>query len=438
MDMGAVDAAISRAQDEDQAASLIVCRTTIGFGSPNKAGSSSSHGSPLGVEEVALTKQALGIPEEQFWVSDDALEHCRRAVERGREHEQEWRDALERYAGSHPEEAKELDDLANGRYPTDWRDDLPVFPDAIATRGASGMVLNAIAARVPTLVSGCADLAGSVKTSIDGGGNMGPSNPTGRNVCYGVREHAMAAIVNGMTLHGGVRAIGGTFLIFSDYCRPSLRLAALMRCPSVFLFSHDSIGLGEDGPTHQPVEHAMSLRAIPNFNVMRPADGNETAVCWRIALESTETPSAILLTRQSVPSVSPPPARGHPAEKGAYVLGDTPSAPEAVIVATGSEVGVALQAKAALESEGVQARVVSMPSWLLFESQDEQYRESVFPAGVPTVSVEAGTTLGWDRYADACVGIDRFGASAPGERVFEELGVTAESVVAKVRTLLAD
>ncbi len=438
MDMGAVDAAISRAQDEDQAASLIVCRTTIGFGSPNKAGSSSSHGSPLGVEEVALTKQALGIPEEQFWVSDDALEHCRRAVERGREHEQEWRDALERYAGSHPEEAKELDDLANGRYPTDWRDDLPVFPDAIATRGASGKVLNAIAARVPTLVSGCADLAGSVKTSIDGGGNMGPSNPTGRNVCYGVREHAMAAIVNGMTLHGGVRAIGGTFLIFSDYCRPSLRLAALMRCPSVFLFSHDSIGLGEDGPTHQPVEHAMSLRAIPNFNVMRPADGNETAVCWRIALESTETPSAILLTRQSVPSVSPPPARGHPAEKGAYVLGDTPSAPEAVIVATGSEVGVALQAKAALESEGVQARVVSMPSWLLFESQDEQYRESVFPAGVPTVSVEAGTTLGWDRYADACVGIDRFGASAPGERVYEELDVTAESVVAKVKALLAE
>jgi len=438
MDMGAVDAAISRAQDEDQAASLIVCRTTIGFGSPNKAGSSSSHGSPLGVEEVALTKQALGIPEEQFWVSDDALEHCRRAVERGREHEQEWRDALERYAGSHPEEAKELDDLANGRYPTDWRDDLPVFPDAIATRGASGKVLNAIAARVPTLVSGCADLAGSVKTSIDGGGNMGPSNPTGRNVCYGVREHAMAAIVNGMTLHGGVRAIGGTFLIFSDYCRPSLRLAALMRCPSVFLFSHDSIGLGEDGPTHQPVEHAMSLRAIPNFNVMRPADGNETAVCWRIALESTETPSAILLTRQSVPSVSPPPARGHPAEKGAYVLGDTPSAPEAVIVATGSEVGVALQAKAALESEGVQARVVSMPSWLLFESQDEQYRESVFPAGVPTVSLEAGTTLGWDRYADACVGIDRFGASAPGERVYEELDVTAESVVAKVKALLAE
>ncbi|MCH8977834.1 MAG: transketolase [Armatimonadetes bacterium] len=437
MDMSAVDAAIGRAKDASEAPSLIICRTTIGFGSPNKAGSASSHGSPLGSDEVVLTKKALGIPDEQFWVPDGALEHCRKAVERGREREQEWRDALESYATSFPTEAHELDGLASGRFPDGWKDDLPAFPDAIATRSASGQVLNSIAARMPTLVSGCADLAGSVKTSIKDGGDMEPSNPGGRNVNYGVREHAMVSIVNGMTLHGGVRAFSGTFLIFSDYCRPSLRLAALMKCPSIFLFSHDSIGLGEDGPTHQPVEQAMSMRAIPNFNVMRPADGNETAVCWRIALESTKTPSAILLTRQSVPSVSPPPNVGHPAERGAYVLAEAKPAPQAVIVATGSEVWVALQAKEALDSEGVQARVVSMPSWFLFESQDEKYRESVLPSGVPTVSVEAGTTLGWDRYADASVGVDRFGASAPGERVLAEYGFTAENVAARVKALVA-
>jgi transketolase len=255
-------------------------------------------------------------------------------------------------------------------------------------------------------------------------------------VNYGVREHAMAAAVNGMTLHGGVRAIGGTFLIFSDYCRPSLRLSALMRCPSLMLFSHDSIGLGEDGPTHQPVEHAMSLRLIPNYNLMRPADGNETAVCWRIALESHETPSAILLTRQDVPAVSPPPALGHPAEKGAYVLREASGTPQAVLVATGSEVGLAIEAQAALEAQGTPTRVVSMPSWFLFERQPEAYHKQVLPPNVATVSIEAGATLGWERYAQAHVGLDHFGASAPAERLFSEFGFTVENVVSKVRSLL--
>ena len=435
LDMAAVDTAISNAKVDDRP-SMIVCHTTIGYGSPNKAGSEASHGAALGVEEVRLTKEALDIPQEDFWVSQEALDYCRRSVDEGRQVQDDWSARLDAYAEAYPDLGSELKALAKGEFPTAWIGALPSFDAPIATRNASNKVLNAIAPHFPTLVSGCADLAGSVKTTIKDGGHMLPQSPSGRNVNYGVREHAMAAAVNGMVLHGGVRAFGGTFLIFSDYCRPSLRLSALMQCPSIELFSHDSIGLGEDGPTHQPIEQTMSLRMIPNTNVMRPADGNETSVCWRVALESTETPSAILLTRQDVPSVTPQVSESHPAFKGAYVLREASGTPRIILVATGSEVSLALEAQESLEREGVPTRVVSMPSWFLFEQQAADYRKSVLDPSLPTVSIEAGTTLGWERYAQAHVGIDHFGASAPAERLFEEFGFTVANVVAKAKSLL--
>lgn len=434
MDMAEVDAALASAK-ADERPSLIVCRTVIGYGSPNKAGSEASHGAALGVDEVRLTKEALGIPLEDFWVSDEALAYCRKAVEKGRSQESAWSARLAAYETEHPDLGRELRLLAAGGQPTEWVGALPSFDKPVATRNASNVVLNAIAPHYPTLISGCADLAGSVKTVIKAGEDLQPETPTGRNVSYGVREHAMAAAVNGMTLHGGTRAIGGTFLIFSDYCRPSLRLSALMECPSIMLFSHDSIGLGEDGPTHQPIEQVMSLRLIPNYNLMRPADGNETAVCWKIALESRKTPCALLLTRQDVPPVSPAPGSDHPAHRGAYVLRGADGA-QAVIVATGSEVGLACDAQAALAVDGIAVNVVSMPSWFLFDQQDAAYRESVFPKGTPVVSVEAAATLGWQKYAQAHVGIDHFGASAPAERLFEEFGFTVANVVAQVKSLL--
>lgn len=436
MDTEQVAKALAEAQAVTDRPSLIVAKTTIGFGSPNKAGSASSHGSPLGKDEVALTKRSLGLPEADFYVPQEAVAYCRTSAERGEQRRREWLESLNAWRTEDPNSYEEFQAAVSGTMPSGWDACLPNFDKPIATRNASHSVLNAIAKAAPTLVSGCADLAGSVKTTIKEGGDMQASSPLGRNVNYGVREHGMAAIVNGMTLHGGVRAIGGTFLIFSDYCRPSLRLAGLMRCPSIFLFSHDSIGLGEDGPTHQPVEQAMSLRMIPNFNVMRPADGNETAVCWKIAMESKETPCALLLTRQDVPAVAPSPSANHPAQKGAYVLAESASELKIVIAATGSEVGLAIEAQKALAENGVGARVVSMPSWFLFELQKAEYRKSVFPNGVPVLSIEAGTTLGWGRYADASIGLDRFGASAPAERLFEEFGFTVENAVKKALALL--
>jgi transketolase len=436
LDMGAVDTALANAK-LSELPSLIVCHTTIGYGSPNKAGSETSHGAALGVEEVRLTKEALGIPQEDFWVPKEALDYCRKSVAEGRQVQADWLARLGAFVEAYPDLGAELRALARGEFSESWKGALPAFDAPIATRNASNKVLNAIAPHLPTLISGCADLAGSVKTTIKEGGDMLAQSPTGRNVNYGVREHAMAAAVNGMVLHGGVRAFGGTFLIFSDYCRPSLRLAALMRCPSLMLFSHDSIGLGEDGPTHQPIEQAMSLRLVPNFNLMRPADGNETSVCWRVAVESRETPCAILLTRQDVPSVAPPPSEDHPALKGAYILREASGPPHVLLVATGSEVALALEARTVLEGDGVPTRVVSMPSWFLFEAQPESYRESVLPKSLATVSVEAGATLGWERYAQAHVGLDHFGASAPAERLFEEFGFTVENVVSKAKSLIA-
>lgn len=433
-ELDAIDKAIANAKDESSKPSLIICRTVIGYGSPNKSGKSSSHGSPLGEEEVKLAKENLGLPvDEKFFVPTEVRDYYRKAVEAGKELESAWQDRVDRLGSESPDKARIFSQLVSGEVSDDWYRNLDDFTNDQATREQSETIINAIAASTPWIVGGSADLASSVKTEIKGSPLNQASQPDGRNIAFGVREHAMMAAVNGLNL-SNVRAFGGTFLIFSDYCRPSIRLAALMRTGSIFLFSHDSIGLGEDGPTHQPIEHVMSLRAIPNLNVMRPADGNETAVCWNEALKSTTTPSAIMLTRHKVPCITPK-LENHPASKGAYVLVDSAS-PKLCIAATGSEVSVAVEAAKQLEAEGISTRVVSMPSWFIFERQSASYKEEVFPKGVPVLSVEAGTTLGWERYADASVGIDRFGASAPGPELFEKFGFTPENVVLKAKSLI--
>jgi transketolase len=433
MDPDAVDEAISEAKEVTDAPSLIRCRTTIGFGSPNRAGTAKSHGEALGEEEVKLSKQKLGIPlEPLFHIDPSALAEFRTAVERGEELESEWRSRL-----PEGEKGASIERLLSGDLGEDWRNVLEAIPEKLATRAASGKVIQALSKAIPTLLGGSADLAGSVNTTQKDGGQFTWENPKGRNISFGVREHAMMAAVNGITLHGGCRAFAGTFLVFSDYCKPSLRLAALMETPSIFIFTHDSIGLGEDGPTHQPVEHLAGLRAIPNFNVMRPADANETVACWKVAMESRSTPTALILTRQTLPAITPQFDGNHPAEKGAYVLRESTGEAKCILVATGSEVQVAVAAADLLQAEGVPTRVVSMPSWLCFERQDEQYRESVLPANVPTVSVEAASTLGWCRYAQGHVGIDRFGASAPGPVAMEKFGFTPDNVAQIARDLLS-
>ena len=437
MDVDAVDQCLKSAKEDGERPSLIMCRTTIGFGSPHKAGKSSSHGAALGSEEVRLSKEALGIPDEEFWVDQDSLDFYRSAIEKGGRAEAQWAELLDSYAAKYPSKARELDLLRSREQGLDWLSALPTFSESGATRDQSNSVINAVAKVLPGLVSGCADLAESVKTLIKDGGEFQRDTPLGRNVSFGVREHAMAAAVNGMTLHGGVRPFGGTFLIFSDYCKPSLRLAALMECPSIFVFSHDSIGLGEDGPTHQPVEQLMALRAVPNFNLMRPADGNETTACWKMALESKSTPSAIVLSRQKLPILTPALATKHPAERGAYVLREASGgSPQAILVATGSEVALAVESGEELEKSGIPTRVVSMPSWFMFDKQPQAYRTSILPKGVATVSLEAGTTLGWAKYAGDHVGLDHFGASAPADILFREFGFTVENVVSKVRSLI--
>jgi transketolase len=430
----AVDEAISKAK-QDPRPSMIVCKTTIGFGSPNKAGSNKSHGAALGPEEVKLTKEALGLdPDADFQIPQEALAYWRRSILLGEQFEAEWQSRLNAYRSTFPEKGLAFGRVVRGELPEGWQNHVPSLGEKMATRAASGKVLNALAPYLATLVGGSADLAESNNTMLHEYEHFQADAPTGRNLWFGVREHAMATAVNGINLHGGMRAYGGTFLIFSDYCRPAIRLAALMECPSIFVMTHDSIGLGEDGPTHQPIEHLMSLRAIPNLNVMRPCDGNETAACWILALERTDGPSLLALTRQGLPPVSSEDVRKHPARRGAYVLAEASSgAPQRILVATGSEVALTLSAREILEAAGMPTRVVSMPSWFLFERQDPAYRDSVFPSGILTVSVEAGATLGWARYAQRQVGLDHFGASAPGDVLFREFGFTAESVAEVAR-----
>ena len=438
MNVETVNRALQAAKAEKTKPSLIVARTIIGYGSPNKADSSKSHGSALGEDEVKLSKQSLGIPlEPKFYISDEALAEFRKAIPRGEEFEKSWDEAFAKYEKAYPEEAKCLRDMIAGNYGQEWLENLPVINEKIASRASSGKVINAICEYIPTLIGGSADLAESNNTHIEGSALFQPDTPAGRNLCFGIREHAMCAAVNGITLHGATRAYGASFLIFTDYCRPSLRLAALMAIPSIFLFTHDSIGLGEDGPTHQPIEQLAGLRAIPNFNLMRPADGNETAACWKIAIESKHTPCLLALTRQGLPTITPSDVQNHPAEKGGYVLSDAAGGkPALILVATGSEVSLAMAAKDLLERDGVATRVVSLPSWLLFEEQSKEYRSSVLPKGVPSVSVEAASPLGWERYSQAHVAMTTFGASGKGDEVMMHFGFTAENVVKVSKELL--
>ena len=445
-DIPLLDAALRRARQEEERPSLVALRTTIGWGSPNKAGSADAHGAPLGTEEVEATKEALGYPSrEAFWVAEEARGEWEIARTRGHAAEADWRRALEHYRAAFPELARELTNNLSGTLPDGWRDAIAGFeplgkPEA--TRNSSGRLLQRLAGAIPNLVGGSADLAPSNKTMIAGSPSILPGAPGGRNLHFGVREHAMGAVLNGMALHGGLEVYGGTFLVFADYMRPAIRLAALMGLPVRYVFTHDSIGLGEDGPTHQPVEHLMALRAIPNLLDLRPADALETAAAWRLALGRADGPSFISLTRQATPNLdrsgTPAPAE---VSRGGYVFREPSSGhPDVILIASGSELALALGARQQLETEGIRTRVVSLPSWYLFGQQEKAYRDAVLAPEVEArVSVEAGATLGWARWVGPngrSVGIDHFGASAPWTRLYEAFGLTVEGVATAARAAL--
>ena len=445
-DLDAIDAALAAARAETDRPSLIVLSTTIAEGSPNMAGTAATHGAPLGAAEIEATKRNIGYPSlEPFHVEPAALEHWRRRTAGGAAEQESWTRRFEAYRTDFPGLAADFEAAAAGELPSGWDEALPdlATAPATATRNHSGRTLQGAAGAVPTMLGGSADLGGSNKTDIVGGGDLHADNPGGRIVHFGVREHAMGAVMNGMALHGGVHPFGGTFLIFSDYMRPAIRLAALMGVPVTYVFTHDSIGLGEDGPTHQPVEQLAALRAIPGLLDLRPADGPETVEAWRAALAYRTGPSFLSLTRQTVPLIDRGP--GQPSadglHKGAYVLRE-PSTDhlDVVIIASGSEVGLALAARDELAADGIGTRVVSMPSWHLFAARSAGYRKLVLPDDVVTVSVEAGSTMGWERWVGRrgiSIGIDRFGASAPFQEIYRQYGVTTGAVRDAVRARLA-
>jgi transketolase len=444
-DVEAIDAAIREAKADTERPTLIRLHTVIGYGSPNKEGTASSHGSPLGDDEIALTRERLGwTASESFHIPGDVSTHMAEIAERGKAEREAWDDLMTRYAEAYPEESAALASWMAGDLPADLTSIMPSFEEGskVATRGANGSVLAALDAHMPNLVGGSADLSGSNKTEIKGRRGFQRDTPDGSYFFFGVREHAMASICNGMQLHGGLRTYCGTFLVFSDYMRPAIRLSALMEQPVIYVLTHDSIGLGEDGPTHQPIEHFMALRAIPNCTFIRPADGPETAGAWVAALENTTGPTLLALSRQGLPTLNPDNDRTVAnVSRGAYIVRDTDGQPDAIIMATGSEVAVALEAADTLNGEEVQARVVSMPSWELFAKQDAAYQEAILPSAVTArVSVEAGITMGWERWIGAggsSVGVDHFGASAPAGELFKRFGFTAENVAAHVQKVLA-
>jgi transketolase len=432
-DLEELQAAIDAGIAEEERPTLIRVRSIIGYPAPNKQGTSKAHGAALGADEVRATKEVMGWdPDARFLVPDEVREAYAHCPERGARLQEEWEARFAGWRGRHPDLAAEWDRAWSGHPEPGLESALPKFDpqekDKLATRAAGGKVLEAVAPYLPTIVGGSADLAGSTLAILPGDDEFGPGT-TGRTVHWGIREHAMGSAVNGLVLHGGiVRPFGATFLVFSDYMRPAIRLSALMSLPVVWVFTHDSVGLGEDGPTHQPVEHYAALRAIPGLTVIRPGDANETAQAWHSALEPGRGPVCVLLTRQGLP-VLPPDAVGDGPRKGAYVLAEAPQGvADAIVVATGSEVPVAMAAQLNLSEKGVAARVVSMPSWELFEEQDQDYRDSVLTPGVPSVSVESGVSMGWSRWVDASVSIDRFGASAPGDEVMRRLGITPDHV----------
>jgi len=440
-DLDALDAAVTAGQEATDRPTLIVTYTTIGYGSPNKADSSAAHGAPLGADEVAKTREALGWDYPPFHVPDEVYRYTQQALTRGADAQAAWNDLLEAYGEDHPEAAQRLERWLSGDLPLGWDADLPTFEPgtSMATRKASGAALNALAPNVENLFGGSADLAGSNKTTMDAFDHFQRDTPHGNNVNFGVREHGMAAICNGIALHGGLRPFCATFLIFTDYLRPSLRLAALMGLPVTYVCTHDSIGLGEDGPTHQPVEHYAALRAIPNLTFIRPADGTETIQAWKVALEHTDGPVVLSLTRQGLPEQDHAGSTGD-LSKGAYILRDSDGTPDLLLIASGSEVGLAVEAAEALQGDDVNVRVVSMPSWELFDAQPDAYQAKVLPPDVTArVAVESGVTLGWERYTGphgAIVGLNRFGASAPGAEVMDHLGFNVDNVVAHCRQVL--
>lgn len=441
-----VTAAIEKAKQSTDKPTLIEVKTTIGFGSPNRAGTSGVHGAPLGSEEAKLTKEAYSWTfEEDFHVPSEVYDHFKTAVkDAGQKKEAAWNELFEQYEKEYPELAAQLKLAIEGKLPENWDQEVPVYEagSSLASRASSGEVLNGIAKQVPFFIGGSADLAGSNKTTIKDTTDFGRENYAGRNIWFGVREFAMGAALNGMALHGGLRVFGGTFFVFSDYLRPAIRLAALMGLPVTYVFTHDSIAVGEDGPTHEPVEQLASLRAMPNLSVIRPADGNETAAAWKIAVSSTNKPTALVLTRQNLPTIDQAPEKAYEGvEKGGYVVVEAADAqPEALLLASGSEVGLAIEAQKALEKEGIRVSVVSLPAWDRFDEQSDEYKESVLPKAVRArVAIEMGASLGWERYTGLdgdVIAIDKFGASAPGETIIEKYGFTVSNVVSRVKAKL--
>ena len=440
-DRAAIADAVEQARAETGRPSLVICRTHIAYGSPNKQDTASAHGEPLGAEEIRLTKEAMGWPADaEFYVPQEALTHFRAALERGADAQGEWAGLYARYEQDYPDLAAEWKRRMAGELPPGWEDVLPSFEPQdgpMATRAAGGKIMAALGPALPELVGGSADLHPSTKTYLSDYAAVDRGVYDARNLHFGIREHAMGGILNGMALHGGFRPYGSTFLVFSDYVRPSVRLAALMGQPVIYVFTHDSIFVGEDGPTHQPVEHVASLRAIPGLTVIRPADANETVAAWRTTVEHRDGPVALILTRQKLPILAAAEAEG--VARGGYVLSDAPE-PQVLLLASGSEVAVVLEAKEVLAGEGIAARVVSMPSWELFEAQPREYRESVLlPEVTARVAVEAGVPMGWDRYSGpqgTIIGMRRFGASAPSERLAQEFGFTAENVATRAKDCL--
>jgi transketolase len=444
-DLEAIDRALQEARAETQKPTLIVVKTTIGYGSPAKGGTAACHGAPLGGDEVRATKEALGwTPAGEFQIPGEALDHFADPAERNAKHVRDWQERFEAWKKEFPDLAAEWATSLGNELPRDWDADVPVFEpgEKLATRVSGGKVLNGLAARIPWLIGGDADLGCSTKTVLTDETRFDGRSGNGRNIHYGVREHAMGAIANGIAYHGGARTFTGTFFVFSDYMRPAIRMAAMNHLPVTFVFTHDSVAVGEDGPTHQPIEHLMSLRAMPGLRVLRPCDAPETAAAWRLALRETERPTVLVLSRQGVPTLDRSVmALADGLERGAYVLSDPTDLPvRAILIGTGAEVHLATQAQRELAAQGIGVRVVSMPSWDLFEEQDSAWKEHVLPPDVTArVSIEAGATFGWERHVGAngvAIGLDRFGASAPGGEVLEQLGFTTDRVVRTVRTLL--
>jgi transketolase len=444
-DLAAIEAAIAEAKQDLERPTLIEVKTTIGYGSPNKGGTAASHGAPLGKNEVKLVKENYQWPHEtEFHVPQEVSDYYAKLADAGEKLEAEWHDRFAEYAKAYPELAAQFQTAVSNRLPEGWDQELPAYEAGakLATRAASGNAINALAKRIPYLIGGSADLAHSNNTLIKGAGDFLPGSYEGRNIWFGVREFAMGAALNGMALHGGLKVYGGTFFVFSDYLRPAIRLSALMKQPVVYVFTHDSVAVGEDGPTHEPVEHLASLRAMPGLTVLRPADAAETNEAWKYAVSRTDEPVALVLTRQNLPVMAETLEKAaEGVTKGAYVLADAPNGnPQLILLATGSEVSLCMQARDVLAQRGIQARVVSMPSWELFERQPKTYRDAVIPPTVKArLAVEMASSLGWERYVGdggSILAIDQFGASAPGERIMKEYGFTVDNVVAQAEKLL--